>query len=641
MFGVSRIKNINIRYYILIGIVIIVPIVLISRLVDLQLINGKEYRARSERRVIRTFENLAPRGDIYDRNGNALAKNEIIYVLNLYRTKKSQDDVNKLLLKIANVLIKNNDKYYNNFPVDFNTMTYTISGDQLKQWQEDYEIPYEATCEEAIESFSRKYKLQEYDDLEKQTLIPMRYELANSGYTNYRATALAKGISLNSVHEFEEKKFEYTGVYISTETKRIYPYGNTLSHIIGYTGKISSAEYNQRKDQEYTINSTIGKSGVESFFENELKGKNGKKQIEMDSDGIINSVTEIEESQKGNDIYLTIDIELQKKTEEVLKDIIWQIQNGKINDLKFDDARTGAAVILDVKNGDVLAIASYPDYNPQDFVDGISTQKYNEYFNNKDKPMFNRAIQGLYPPGSTFKMVTGIAALESGVVTPEETIRDLGIYNKGHKPACWLWNSRRQTHGKVNARTALMVSCNYYYYEVSSRMGIDTLSKYARKFGLGEKTGIEVYGEESGTLSSREYVEEQNKKGRNLTWTIGDTLSSSIGQSYNLFTPIQMAYYISTVANKGIKTDLTILKEINTYDNKKKDLKEYKQETYNRLNIEKDKENISIKDTTIKAIFEGMKSVTGDRGGTVYGTFNDFPMEVARKNGNGNSRKWL
>ncbi len=333
-------------------------------------------------------------------------------------------------------------------------------------------------------------------------------------------------------------------------------------------------------------------------------------------------------------MYLTIDIDLQQKTEHALEDIINQIRNGKINNLYYDDAKTGASVVLNVKTGEVLAIASYPNYNPQDFVGGLSTSKYDEYFNNKDRPMFNRTIQGLYPPGSTYKMVTAVASMESGVITPNEKVRDIGIFNMGHKPACWLWNSRRQTHGYVDARTALMVSCNYYYYEVASRMGIETLAKYAKKFGLGEKTGIELYGEEKGTVSSKEFIEEQNANGKNLVWSIGDTLSSGIGQSYNLFTPIQMTKYIATLANKGKKQDVTILKKIVNSLGEEVNIQEVKSEIDERLGV-KDRidEDIVMHDETITAVFEGMKSVTGDRGGTVYGTFNDLPIEVAGKTG--------
>ncbi len=179
--------------------------------------------------------------------------------------------------------------------------------------------------------------------------------------------------------------------------------------------------------------------------------------------------------------------------------------------------------------------------------------------------------------------------------------------------------------------TALKYSCNYYYYEVSSRVGIDKISEYAKKFGLGEKTGIELPAESTGTVSSREYAEKIGK-----TWTIGDTLSSAIGQSYNMYTPLQMCYYISTIANSGKKTDLTILKKVNNSLGEELDLKNIKNKIDEKNGIKNNSGDVEISKETLTAIFEGMKSVTGDRGGTVYGTFNDFPIEVARKNRNSN-----
>ena len=274
---------------------------------------------------------------------------------------------------------------------------------------------------------------------------------------------------------------------------------------------------------------------------------------------------------------------------------------------------------------------------------GISNETYDKYFNNEDRPLYNRAIQGVYPPGSTFKMVTGIAGLETGKIGVNENVRDVGIYNKGHKPACWLWNSRRQVHGNVNAMTALKVSCNYYYYEVGSRIGIDTISKYAKEFGFGRKTGIELYGESNGIVASREYAESKGQ-----TWSIGNTLSAAIGQSYTVVTPIQMANYIATIANKGKKIDITLLSKVTEcYNEEEVNKSEVKKTIDTNIGVADYINNdISIKDENINAIFEGMRSVTGDSGGTVYGTFNSFPIEVAGKtgtatSGNGSDNAWF
>ena len=249
--------------------------------------------------------------------------------------------------------------------------------------------------------------------------------------------------------------------------------------------------------------------------------------------------------------------------------------------------------------------------------------------------MFNRAIQGTYSPGSTFKMITAIAGLESGAVGLSETIYDKGQYDKGHKPACWIWTGYRGSHGNVDAETALKVSCNYYFYEIAYRMGIDKLAEYVKKFGLGVKTGIELIGEVSGTIASREYINNLSAKdGKSRVWMIGDTLSAAIGQSYNSFTPIQMAYYIATLANGGVKNELTILKQVISSDGEVKDREEVLKvvdEKTGKTTVETG--DLGISDDVIDTVFEGMRSVTSDRGGTAYSTFSSFPIEVAGKTG--------
>ena len=348
---------------------ILISIILIIRLYDLQIVNGESYRERSEKRLIRTATSYAPRGDIYDRNGKLLATSEVIYNLNLYRTKKTTEELNKFLLEIGNILLSHDDDYINNFPVDFDTNTFTLSDSKMNAWKKENKIAENAGVINVIDFFTEKYKLQDFDDIDKRILIPLRYELSNSDYTSYRAITIAEDISTDSVHELEERSFELSGIYIYKDTRRKYLYGNSLSHVLGYTGKISSQEYESKKDQGYTLNSIVGKSGVESSFEKYLKGTNGVKRIEMDTHGVINSEEEIEISKKGADLYLTIDIDFQQKTEEALEKIIKRIQNGEINKLKYEDAKTGAAVVMNVKTGEVLSMASYPNYNPQDFVE--------------------------------------------------------------------------------------------------------------------------------------------------------------------------------------------------------------------------------------------------------------------------------
>lgn len=613
--------------------VCIVGVVFIIQLFNLQIVNGENYREQSERRLVREAITYAPRGEIYDRYGKILATSVNGYSVQIYKTKIDTSTLNNILLEVAKILEKNGDEYNNQLPINFEDAQFVDSESKVKRFKSDNNLDDEVTSTDVIEYLKKKYKIENENVEDVLRISALRYEITINGYSSYRPVTLAKNISENSMMEIKERSAELSGINIFSQPIRKYTAGSIASHIIGYVGNISKDEYEKRKDQGYSLNDTIGKSGLEASFEEYLRGKNGSKRLEMDSYGRVSTEEEIEESVMGNSLVTTIDLDLQTKTEEVLETYIKKIQTGGFT-MKFEDATAGAAIVMDVKTGEILAMASYPSYNPEEFVDGISNSEYAKYFQNEDKPMFNRAIQGTYSPGSTFKMITGIAGLESGGIKVDEYVNDTGIFPLGHKPACWIWNSRRQVHGNMNAETALKVSCNYYYYEVGSRIGIDKISEYAKKFGLGEKTGVELPGEVSGILASREYVEKLNAKGAKKTWTIGDTLSASIGQSYNTFTPIQMCYYIATLANKGVKNKVTIIKSVidaegNVID--KTEIEKAIQEKYGLT--EKELEKIQISDETLNAIYEGMRSVTGDSGGTAYGTFSSFPIEVAGKTG--------
>lgn len=627
-------NNVGTRFNILMVIVCIIGIVFVCQLFNLQIVNGESYRQQSENRLVREIKVTAPRGEIYDRYGKLLVTSVTGYNVNLYYTKISKVKLNEVLLKLANILVKNNDTYSNNFPIDFETMAFNKSDEGAKNWKLSNKISGDASVEEVIEFYKKKYEIQYEDINDVKKVIALRYEIATKGYSSFKSVVLAKEISNESMLEIEERGNELSGIVVTTYPIRKYLTQNVASHIIGYIGRIGSNEYKKKKDLGYNQNDMVGKSGIEATFEDFLRGKDGVLRLEMDSEGRVTDKEETVESEMGSSVILTIDLDLQTKAEEVLEKYIKKIQTGGFAE-KCEDAKAGALVVLDVKTSEVLALASYPEYNPDEFTDGISASEYKKYFENKDMPMFNRAIQGTYSPGSTFKMVTTIAAIESGTIGIREQILTKGVYDKGHKPACWIWKGYRTNHGLVDAEKALKVSCNYYFYDVSYRMGIDTLSRYASLFGLGTRTGIELPGEVSGTLASREYIQKLNEKdGGKRQWMIADTLSTGIGQSYNSFTPIQMAYYIATLANGGIKNDLTILRDV--VDSSGKDV------STNNVNAIVDKKidkpdinlgNLGISKETINTIFEGMRSVTGETGGTAYSTFKSFPIEVAGKTG--------
>ncbi|MBQ9313591.1 MAG: penicillin-binding protein 2 [Clostridia bacterium] len=622
------------RYDFLMAFVCIVGIIYIYRLFNMQVVNGANYREQSEKRLVREIKTIAPRGNIYDRYGKLMVSSETSYNVQLYYTKIEKEVLNENLLLLANILERNGDSYYNNFPINFEEMVFKNSEDSAKSWKKSLKLDEDTNVEGVIEYYKNKYKINQTNMNDVKKIIALRYEIETNGYSSYRPVTLAKNISKTSMLQIEEQSNHLAGMNVVTQPIRKYLAGNVGAHIVGYVGPISSDEYESKKELGYMQNDTIGKTGIEATFEDFLRGENGTKRVEMDSTGIIADEVETVDSIMGNSVVLTIDMDLQAKAEEVLEKYVLKIQNGEFAE-KFSDARAGALVVLDVKSSEVLALASYPTYNPDEFTDGISNTEYQNYFQNEDRPMYNRAIQGVYSPGSTFKPLTAIAAIESGAITVKEKIVDKGRYDKGHRPVCWIWSSYRGTHGPVDVATALKVSCNYYFYEVGYRMGIDNLSKYAKLFGLGRKTGVEIIGEAAGTLASKEYLNSLTQiDGKERTWMIGDTLSAAIGQSYNSFTPIQMAYYIATLANGGVKGELSILKDVISVEGESqsgdyvdsiidKKIAKEKQE-YGNLNISKD---------TLNAVFEGMRSVTGETGGTAYSTFASFPIEVAGKTG--------
>ena len=402
---------------------------------------------------------------------------------------------------------------------------------------------------------------------------------------------------------------------------------------MGYASKISDSEYQEKKDT-YNQNDIIGKTGIEALFEKYLKGKNGTKQIDMAVDGTITAEVVENEAVAGSNVVLTIDSKLQKIAEQALKDNIEKIRNGGFG--KSYDAKGGSCVVMNVKTGEVLAMASYPDYNPQSFANGISSEEWKSYSENKSYPLINKTIQSAYEPGSIFKMVTAIAGLESGNISLTEKINDTGQYIKyGEKRNCWYYTDYHRGHGYLNVIGAIEKSCNYFFYETADRMGIDTLDKYASYFGLGKKTGIELPSEVSGTLASREYV-----KSINASWNPGDTINAAIGQGYNRFTPLQMTKYVSMVANGGNKINVSIVKTIQNPDGTEVSKDEINQFVKEKLGLtEENDEDINLNKDYINAVKEGMKSVTSGESGTAYVRFKDFNIKVGGKTGSAEAGK--
>lgn len=623
----ARKENEKARYNILTILVYIIGIVLLAQLFNLQIVHGEEYRQTSNTKLTRESILEADRGNIKDSSGVKLATVDTQSSVELYKTKIDNETLNNTILNLINILNANGDTYVDNFLVDINPYRFKLeSEDSQKKWKKANNIDENASAEETFNYFKDKYKISTDNVEDARKIMAIRYEISYKGYSNTKSIQIAKNISLNSMNQITEQNSKFPGVTITENSKRVYPLGNTASHVIGRIGMIEDSELKEY-DSRYDQNDMVGKSGIEYIFEKYLKGTNGVKQIDMDVNGTTTDEYISKEAVAGSDIILTIDSKLQAITEEALKANIEKIASGGFGRVYGADA--GSAVVLNVKTGEVIAMASYPDYNPSDFVNGIDTNTWNYYINGETKPLENKAISMNYSPGSTFKMVTALAGLETGAITTTERINDTGVYPYAHHPVCWYYTSYHSGHGRLNVSQAIQHSCNYFFYEVGKRIGIDTLAKYAYYLGLGHKTGIELNGEANGNLASSQRAVEENRQ-----WYLGETLSAAIGQSYNTFTPLQMAKYVAMVANGGKKIDVTIVKSIVNADGSEVSRNEYESYVNEKLGLtEDDTEELSFNQENINAVLEGMRGVTSESGGTAYSTFKDFDIEVGGKTG--------
>lgn len=614
---------------------------------------------------------------------------------------------------------------YPNPKISINEWEYTPITEK-KSWLNRYNLTEKDDIYKIFKELKKKLELtSDLTDYEARGIMLIVDELNKVGYRGYYPINIAYGINDKTVARLEENKLELPGVKVSLEPVRYYPNGEIASHILGYMGKIAQQEEIDKyiKEKGYLPSTLIGKTGVEVKFEDYLKGEDGSRTVEADVNGNVIKLVEENPAKPGDTLYLTIDLELQKIAEESLDKTLKGIRSGGkfesewspfIFGKTYPNAYTGSAVAIDVKTGQALAIANYPGYDPNLFATGISSEDWKSLNPDNDEeglPLYNIAISSPVQPGSTFKMVTGLAGLENGI-EPSKKIQDYGYVQVGDtKFACLIWSSRGGSHGPTDIYKALEKSCNYYFYSVAlgripktdevlgNGMGVEKVIDTAKKLGLDEKTGIEIPGERilgvpdmksktrntkailerflksqldyfikedtklsekqiedaiqeiaswvelEDVLSKRDVIVRLDKLGfdgekkipgsRNdladsikydyinaAGWSIADTLNLSIGQGENAYTPLQMANYISIIANGGYKHKISVVDRVQTFDNTKKTYETKPESQRIELNNYKNLEDIG----------KGMARVTKDEG-TARMAFARFPVEVAAKTG--------
>ncbi|MZG29806.1 MAG: penicillin-binding protein 2 [Nitrospinae bacterium] len=354
---------------------------------------------------------------------------------------------------------------------------------------------------------------------------------------------LIKGdISRKEVAFVEENNMSLPGIHIKAEPLRNYVYSSLASHTLGYLGEISKASLESDKDSNYRQGDFVGKNGLENIYEATLRGKKGYKEVEVDVSGRELQTLRKFPPQSGNNLILTLDVRIQQELEKLISGTMEKDLNGSV-------------VVMKVQTGEVIAIASNPSFDPNLFAAGISPENWNSLVNDEWHPLQNRSIHGQYPPGSTYKIVTAIAGLEEGIIKPDTSVFCPGHFKLGRgRYRCW----KKSGHGSVNLHDALVQSCDVYFYTIGHRLGIDTIAKYAKRFGLGSPTRLGLSQEKRGLIPTTRWKLRNKKE----PWLLGETISASIGQGYNLVTPIQQASMISAVANGGVLLKPYLVKRI-------------------------------------------------------------------------------
>ena len=399
----------------------------------------------------------------------------------------------------------------------------------------------------------------------------------------------------------EEQKEKYPGVVIETQPIRDYILNEEGAHTFGYVSEINDVELEKKKDEGYKSGDIIGKFGLEKVYDHELRGADGGEQVEVDVAGKPVQRLGRKEPRPGDDLYLTIDKHIQEAAEKAVDER-----------LKMIHANAAAAVVLNPQTGEVLAMVSRPAFNPNLFARGISVKEWNKLNNNPYHPMDNKTITGEYPPGSTFKIVTGTAALTEGVVTPGEQ-----IFDSGHHWIIPKGNADGEALGWLDFRAAMAHSDNVYFYEMGNRLGIDRIERYARMFGLGAVTGIDLPYESDGLVANRKYKEKNFEDG---DWYLSETFDAAIGQGFNLVTPLQAAMVMGEIAADGKRFKPHLVNRIVGPDGKT--VKEFKPELLSSLDVRPE---------VIRLVQEGLHEVSTY--GTAASIFRGFPVQIAGKTG--------
>ena len=602
----------------------------LAALYKVQIIDGAAYYANNELSSTREVRVPAARGNILDRYGRVLVSNRSCNNLTINVTELfGQEDPNAIILELCKSVLRFGDSYTDTLPIsmappfEYTAMS-ELQRNMLDAWLNANKMDRDATAVEVMSAMRTRYDIgSEYSAEDARRVVGVRYEINDRYNINTTDYVFAEDVSMPLLTYLMEQ--DIPGFNVTTSYVREYK-TEYAAHLLGYIGPVTAEEWDRFSDKDYEMDNQVGKDGVEFAFEDYLHGADGKADVTSTIEGVEVSTTYTKEPRPGNQVYITLDIGLQEVCEEALAAHIEAINEDRerINreaELYGTDSTEmvtgGALVVVNVKTGEPLALASWPTYDASTML-----EDYEALLADSNAPLYNRALMGVYAPGSTFKPCTATGLMAEKILSPTTTLVTMGQFTKyvdqGYAPECWIFSTYKFTHGEINVSQAITYSCNYFFYYFGDLLGIDKMSYYAKLYGLGEKTGVEL-PEITGQMSTQSFKEQYT----GIPWFQGDTLQSAIGQSFTEFTPLQLAEYCATIANCGTRYSAALLKEIRSYD-------------YSNIIFHRETEILSEVDVDpeiFDVLHYGMWGVIYDPASTLTDTWLDAPVIVAGKTG--------
>ena len=593
-------------------IMVIVLGIFSVRLFQIQIVQGEEYAKLADESYKTSVSIAASRGEIVDCNQVPLVSNRTSYAVTLDynyfphgNSAEKLKEQNDCLLRLVRLLQANSEEWTDTLPIT-HTQPYAFEEDRdsgITRLKKMLRMANYATAAQCLEQMVKKYQLTDYAVEDQRILAGIHYEMESAGFSAKVSYTFAGDVSSTVMYQILENGTQFPGVDVVTVPVREYVSGTTACHIIGTVGPIYAEEYADLKDKGYSYNDILGKSGIEAAAEDYLRGTAGKRVLSKNSQGVVTSEIEELAPEPGQTVVLALDSRVQQAAQNALNEKITSLRaTGTAG--KGKDVKSGSVVVLDIHTGGVITCASWPDYDLSTY-----SSNYNELIADPDNPLFNRALNGAFPCGSTFKPGVALAALTDGIVSANEAINctyTYEYYAPSYRPKCM------SRHGSLKVGTAIEKSCNYYFYEVGRRMGSGLFS-YLTLYGFGQKTGVEI-GESSGIQQTPEYM-----RSIGGTWVGGDYLQLAIGQRGS-YTPIQLAAYAMMIGNGGTRYKTHFIKSVRSYDGKS--------ETVMPAEVAA---KVEWSQSAMDAVQQGMIAV--GKTGTARASFASAPYSVACKTG--------